>query len=87
MGYYKSKRCIAGEERFEQFIGMKDSKEWFTGWMYQWLKYLEWSCMRAIDTVVTIEELFDAPQVMTSWRLNRKDHNLVRFGFYGGLMT
>lgn len=36
--------------------------------------------MRAMDTVVTIKEFFDAPQVMTSWRLNRKDHNLVRFG-------
>lgn len=46
----------------------------------QWLNYLRWYFIKGLDPMVNIQDFFDAPQVQSSWKITRKDLNLVRFG-------
>ena len=50
------------------------------GWVTQWLKYVKWYWEVAVSDRVTIQELMDGPVVQTSWKINNRDENLVRFG-------
>ena len=38
-------------------------------WVDQWLKCFKEYCAVALSEEVTIEQFFDAPTVMTSWKL------------------
>lgn len=69
----------------EEFFGAPQVKEFseYTqtrGWVHQWLKYLQWYCEIALSSEVTIPQFFDAPVVITTWKVLRRDENLSRFG-------
>ncbi|KAF9601036.1 hypothetical protein IFM89_015021 [Coptis chinensis] len=50
------------------------------GWMKEWLAYLRWYCMVAMDPDTSLDSLFDAPMCATLWKADRKDENLIKFG-------
>jgi hypothetical protein len=45
-----------------------------------WLNDLRWYFIQGLDPMVNIQDFFDAPHVQSSWKITRKDLNLVRFG-------
>lgn len=47
------------------------------GWMKQWLAYLRWYHLKAWSP---LQDFFEAPVVNRSWKIERTDPSLVRFG-------
>lgn len=45
-----------------------------------WLNDLRWYFIQGLDPMVNIQDFFDAPHVQSSWKITRKNLNLVRFG-------
>lgn len=45
------------------------------------LKYSRWYYLEALSPDIQLHQFFDAPIITTDWNQNRKDENLVRFGY------
>lgn len=62
------------------FPGMKDFLEWSSlrVWMKSWLSYCHWYYTTALSPDVGIEQFFSVPVVNSSWKIVKKDKNLLR---------
>lgn len=72
---------LAPDELYIQEV-LKDITEWtvLRAWVKQWLKYVKWYSSVALSPEVTINQLFHAPIVTSTWKRTKRDENLVRFG-------
>ncbi|KAF9605855.1 hypothetical protein IFM89_019114 [Coptis chinensis] len=61
--------------KFKYFKSTHNSRR-----MKEWLAYLRWYCMVAMDPDTSLDSLFDAPMCATLWKADRKDENLIKFG-------
>ena len=46
-------------------------------WVSQWLQYVKWYWVIAMQPDVSLEAFFDAPVVEKSWKITRKDENVA----------
>lgn len=67
------------DELFVQ-TGMKDFLEWSSlrVWMKSWLRYCHWYYTTALSPDVGIEQFFSVPEVNSSWKIVKKEKNLLR---------
>lgn len=65
------------------YPGMNDFNEWslYHGWMRQYLVYLKWYCQVALDPVVTLDQLFDAPIYTRTWFIAEDSNDTFSYGF------
>lgn len=86
---YKPKDLIVPPES----LYVSDSMAWITeytlikGWMAQWLNYVLWYNIVAVDPGVLLQYFLDAPVVARHLKVSRTDPQLVSFGLMCHFIT